>query len=105
MSNYRYRCTNKPNKKLKKKPCQQRYIFTQAKHDRAQAGEEFRCTCGSKITFTKADYASQRRQVCNCGGRPRAHRRGQRGCAHDTRGFATEDDYRDFINGMQAAFS
>lgn len=111
MPTYRYRCTkrqtgphgDKPRKNLD--ICGKRHILTQAQHDRAQAGEEFKCSCGYKITFTKADYASQRRQRCTCPGRPLAHRRGQKGCTHDNRGFANEDEYRDFVNGMQAAFS
>lgn len=103
---YRYRCTRRQNGRGDiKKPCGARRIFTQAQHDRAKAGEEFKCTCGGKLKFTKADYTNEKKRVCNCGGRPKPHRRGQRGCTHDTRGFASEDDYRDYVESMQRAFS
>lgn len=108
---YRYRCTNRASgpKNGKKSPprkvCGLRINLTQAEHARAQAGETFECpACRFPLKFTPADYKSDRKRRCSCGGRPLPHKRGQKGCKHGKStymGFDSEDDYRGFLDGLK----
>lgn len=108
---YRYRCTNRASgpKDGKKPPprkvCGLRISLTKAEHERAKAGENFECpACRYPLTFTPADYKSDRKRSCSCGGRPLPHKRGQKGCLHCTKpnmGFENEDDWRSFLDGLR----
>lgn len=105
---YRYRCTNKPsarNKTHAGKRCGLRISLTQSEHDRAKAGEVFECpACRYPLKFTPADYKSDRKRRCSCGGRPLPHKRGQKGCLYNSKphmGFDNEDDFRSFLDGLK----